>query len=246
MDPTAFDDDPSGIRGRDYIGGTAVHRASNPSFRSLSFESRPIPMRSSDVAMMELLGNRRCRFYGAHWRDCIAAPSHEVACAPQAVIAGAVGLSAVVAVGGVATLSALGHHSSAPTAFWASPGLETKLDMPRPPARPTGSSRNHSGAKSAGAVSRGPGTGERTGSPAPSHAPGTSAPTQTSTASPTHTPNPAPSDGIIHTDGQGHLTLNGKRYQFVGVWTRMSSQPGGAPTTAAALRWTISAVSSTL
>src|SRR6202022_3389142 len=34
---------------------------------------------------------------------------------------------------------------------------------------------------------------------------------------PTPRPAPPPADGIIHSDGSGHLTLNGARYQFTGV-----------------------------
>jgi mannan endo-1,4-beta-mannosidase len=50
----------------------------------------------------------------------------------------------------------------------------------------------------------------------PTKAP-TPRPTPKPTPPPTPRPTPPPADGIIHTDGSGHLTLNGARYQFTGV-----------------------------
>jgi len=56
---------------------------------------------------------------------------------------------------------------------------------------------------------------------APGDAPVSAAPSSTSgptsTPRPTSTPDPTTHDGVIHNDGHGHLTLNGARYQFVGV-----------------------------
>jgi mannan endo-1,4-beta-mannosidase len=51
------------------------------------------------------------------------------------------------------------------------------------------------------------------------HSPHHPTPPPTPTPTPTSAPIPAPPppDGIIHTDGSGHLTLNGARYQFTGV-----------------------------
>jgi len=78
---------------------------------------------------------------------------------------------------------------------------------------------------SAAALPSEPAGGDPTGAPAHHTGPPTSRSTQkptppstlSPTPPPTSSPTPPPADGIIHTDGSGHLTLNGARYQFTGV-----------------------------
>jgi hypothetical protein len=78
------------------------------------------------------------------------------------------------------------------------------------PAR-TGGPRASGAASAAGGAARRP-------SAAPLATPSQARPTTTAQQlpSPSSTPS-APADGVIHSDGHGHLTLNGHPYQFLGV-----------------------------
>ena len=128
---------------------------------------------------------------------------------PHGVIAVAAVLSTAAAVGGAVALGALGHTSPAAIVSATSPkvGNEFRHSTPNEPGQATSPPAAEAPGSQTPVLSK----------PSASHTVGAAAPIPTSTPRPTRTPTPAPSDGIIHTDGQGQLTLNGHPYQFVGV-----------------------------
>jgi len=149
----------------------------------------------------------------------------------RATLGSAVGVAAIAS-GALASLGALGGYSTDGVASVGCSFAEAAFASPV-----SGCSARHAQQRKGNDAPPAPTVGpdaqlyatEHTPRRAPATPPPTSprptpAPTASGAPASTATPSPSPpqatgghGDGIIHTDGRGHLTLNGSRYQFAGV-----------------------------